>query len=75
VLVIIGIIMSVISTGYYIRIIQIMYFERKEDIIGEIEIKKENKVIIGISVGIIMGILIKPRWILEIGHEVAMNII
>jgi NADH-quinone oxidoreductase subunit N len=70
-----GIIMSVISAVYYIRIIQIMYFQKEINEIGAIRIGKEEGIVISISVIIITFLMMKPGWIMMMMEEVIIRII
>jgi NADH-quinone oxidoreductase subunit N len=74
-LVIVAILMSVISTAYYIRLIQLMFFEKKEYVLGEIIVTRENILVLGVSLSFVMLLLLKAKWILEISHEIAISLI
>lgn len=80
-LVTIAILMSVISTAYYIRLIKIIFFESKiivpdqrDGTESEMTINLSN-IYIGISLIIISTLILNPSKLLEIGHNVTINLI
>lgn len=75
VLVLIAIVMSVISTAYYIRLVQIMYFQDKEYVLGPIEMSLSGKITLGISLGIILSLILKPNKLLELSHELVLSLL
>ena len=52
-LAVIGVVMSVVSAFYYLRIIKIMYFEETDEPI-DTDIPTANKMVLGVSIAVIL---------------------
>ena len=48
-----GVVMSVVGAFYYLRIIKIMYFEDTDEPL-DTEIPVANKIVLGVSIGVIL---------------------
>ncbi len=74
-LVFIGIIFSVISTAYYIRLIQYMFFQDTEtNILNNFEVSKFNSIFCGLSLILICTLLIIPQPIIMFCHELTLKL-
>lgn len=73
-LVFIAIIISVISTAYYIRLIQIMYFQNKENLLN-ITFNTENSIVLSITIAFLLLLIFKFSWILLIAHDITLYLI
>jgi proton-translocating NADH-quinone oxidoreductase chain N len=69
-----GVITSVISCFYYIRLIKIMYFEKPSTWIVYKPMEKEISIILGISLFFILFFFFYPSPIFYIAHKVALSL-
>ena len=74
VLAIVGVLTSVISAVYYIRLIKIMYFENPETITIYKSMDLQKSIILGLSLTFIVFFMINPSYLLILTHEVALSL-
>lgn len=72
-LAIVGVITSVISCFYYIRLVKIMYFEKTGKNISFAEIPKENAIILGICFLFLVFFMLFPTPLYVISHKFALS--
>lgn len=70
--VLIGVITSVISSVYYLRLIQIMYFEKSDNMTTYIQVDKLKSYLLGISVFFISFFFLYPSPIMIFVHKAAL---
>lgn len=64
---IIAVILSVISSFYYIRIIRYMYFKDQAEVTVTVpQVKQGSAIVLGITTYMILTIMIYPQWLLQI---------
>ena len=73
-LAIIGVLTSVISCFYYIRLIKIMYFEKAKNWLSFSQIKKENALTLGITLFFILFFMMFPTPLYLISHKFALSL-
>ncbi len=71
-LAIIGVLASVVSAGYYLRIIKVIYFDESGDKFDPLTI--ELKIVLGFSILFILAFIIFPGFILEIAQTAAQSL-
>ena len=71
-LAIIGVLMSVISCFYYIRLVKIMYFEVPKIWCSYTEVPRENAITLGLSLFFIIFLMIYPSPLHLITHKVSL---
>ena len=71
---VVGVITSVISCFYYIRLVKIMYFEQTVNIMSFNQIKKENAIILGFSFFFIVFFMLFPTPLFLVSHKFAIAI-
>jgi len=69
-----GVITSVISCFYYIRLIKIMYFEKRSNWIVYKPIEKEISILLGITLFFILFFFFYPAPFFYIAHKVAFSL-
>lgn len=73
-LAIIGVLTSVISCFYYIRLIKIMYFEKTKNWLSFSQIKKENALTLGITLFFIIFFMMFPTPLYLVSHKFALSL-
>jgi proton-translocating NADH-quinone oxidoreductase chain N len=73
-LAIVGVLTSVISCFYYIRIIKIMYFEKNKNWCSFYQITKETSLCLALGFYFILFFIINPSPIYFLTHKVALTI-
>jgi proton-translocating NADH-quinone oxidoreductase chain N len=73
-LAIIGVLTSVISCFYYIRLIKIMYFETGKNWLSFSQVKKENALILGSTLFFIVFFMVFPTPLYLISHKFALSL-
>jgi proton-translocating NADH-quinone oxidoreductase chain N len=71
-LALIGVLTSVVSCFYYIRLIKIMYFENPKNWCSFSRISKENSYILGITFFFMLFFMVYPSPLYVISHKVAL---
>lgn len=71
-LALVGVITSVISCFYYIRLIKIMYFETPANWCSFSRVSKENSLVLGITLFFILFFMLYPTPLYLISHKVAL---
>lgn len=71
-LALIGVLTSVISCFYYIRLIKIMYFENPKNWCSFSRVSKENSYILGITFFFMLFFMVYPAPLYTISHKVAL---
>nr|AKZ21152.1 NADH dehydrogenase subunit 2 [Prasiola crispa] len=71
---IIGVLTSVISCFYYIRLIKIMFFEKTRYMLSFNTVKKENAIILGITFFFIVFFMLFPTPLYLVSHKFAVAI-
>lgn len=72
--VIVGVVMSVIGTVYYLRLIQIMYFDETKQHISYEQIDWIKSIILGISVMCITLFFVYPSPLMVLAHHAALTL-
>ncbi len=73
-LAIVGVVTSVISCFYYIRLVKIMYFEKTKNYLSFAEIKKENAIILAFSFFFILFFMLFPTPLYVVSHKFALSL-
>ena len=71
-LALIGVLTSVVSCFYYIRLVKIMYFENPKNWCSFSRISKENSYILGITFFFMLFFMVYPSPLYVISHKVAL---
>lgn len=70
----VGVVTSVISCFYYIRLIKIMYFETPKNWLSFSQVKKENALILGITFFFILFFMLFPTPLYLVSHKFALSL-
>ncbi len=71
-LAVIGVLTSVVSCFYYIRVVKIMYFENPKNWLSFSQIPKESALVVGISFFFILFFVFYPSPLYLATHKVAL---
>ena len=72
-IVIIGFLLSVVSTFYYIRIIKIMFFEKSYEVITIENFSKANSIVLAINTQILLFFFINPNYLLNFLNKIVFS--
>ena len=72
-LAVLGVISSVISAFYYMRIIKVMYFDEKENINFQSKISSQSVIILILSMFFIAFFVFYPSFLTSIGHLISID--
>lgn len=72
-IVIMGFLLSVVSTFYYIRIIKILFFEKSYEIISIGSFSKINSIILAINTQILLFFFINPNYLLTFLNKITLS--
>jgi proton-translocating NADH-quinone oxidoreductase chain N len=73
-LAIIGVLTSVVSCFYYIRIVKIMYFESPSKWLTFMQVPKESSLLLGCTLSFLLFLCIHPTPLFLITHKVALSL-
>ena len=73
-LAIVGVLTSVISCFYYIRVIKIMYFEKPKSYCSFSRITKQNSLVLGFTLFFIIFFMAYPTPLFLVSHKVALSL-
>ena len=74
VLAIIGIVTSVISCFYYIRLVKIMYFEAPTTWLTFMQVPKESSLVLGVTLAFILFFCLNPTPLFLATHKMALSL-
>ena len=74
VLAVIGVLASVVSCFYYIRLVKIMYFEAPKTWCSFSQVPRENALTLGISLFVIILLMAYPSPLHLLTHKVALSL-
>jgi NADH:ubiquinone oxidoreductase subunit 2 (subunit N) len=70
----IGVLTSVVSCFYYIRLIKIMYFEKPTQFISYQQMDKEKSILIGLTLFFMIFFFLYPSPLFLVAHKVAISL-
>lgn len=73
-LAIVGVLTSVISCFYYIRLVKIMYFESPSKWLTFMQVPKENSLILGCTLSFLLFFCIYPTPLFLVTHKIALSL-
>jgi proton-translocating NADH-quinone oxidoreductase chain N len=73
-LAIIGVLTSVISCFYYIRIVKVMYFESPDKWLTFMQVPKESSLLLGCTLSFLLFFCIHPTPLFLVTHKVALSL-
>lgn len=72
-IVIIGFLLSVVSTFYYIRIIKILFFEKSYEVVTIENFSKANSIVLAINTQILLFFFINPNYLLNFLNKIVFS--